>query len=483
MLATQTRHGLLGILVIVSAALALLAPSFASARPLKLGLAEPGYRSVDPNMREQLFDRTVEAGAEIVRLNAFWSEIDPGGSPPADPANPANPRYRFRILDDAVRLAHARGLQVLITIQRAPTWAEGDDRPAHDPDDRTTRPGIWKPDPRAFADFVGAVAGRYSGTFPDPRDPTRALPDVKLWQLWNEPNLGAFLGPQRIDGSPAAARLYRPLLNRGYAAVKRVDPRDKVIIAGTAPLSSTHTRTGPTTFLRQLLCLTRKLKPRRRCPGKARFDIFDHHAITPRNPRNGGDGDGVRLADYHRLTRILRAAERHRTVRPAKLRRPLWTTEVYWETNPPDPATGVEPRLAARWLQEGIRMLHRQNVEVVLNFFLRDLAMTSPGEVGNVQGGLLFRDLSKKPSFDAFRFPFVVERRSRKRVEVWARAPAKGRLLIQRRAGNRWRKIHAQRVRAGRVVSRRVRLPRRKRGRYVLRAKLAGQPSLKYRSR
>ena len=47
--------------------------------------------------------------------------------------------------------------------------------------------------------------------------------------------------------------------------------------------------------------------------------------------------------------------------------------------------------------------------------------------------GLFFRNYQPKPAFQAFRFPFAVERLSRSRVRVWGIAPGAGPVSISRR--------------------------------------------------
>ena len=85
-------------------------------------------------------------------------------------------------------------------------------------------------EPEALGDFASAAARRY--------------PSVTSWQIWNEPNLEHHLAPQwtraeRAVLSPAAAQQYRSMLNAAYAALKAVNPRNKVIAGGrTRPMAT-----------------------------------------------------------------------------------------------------------------------------------------------------------------------------------------------------------------------------------------------------
>ena len=110
---------LLGTLVL----LLVSAPRAAAAAPLQLGTADAGYVDATGARREKLYQETVNARAGVVRLNAFWFRIaaDPRlALLPGAQSNPANPLYDFATLDAAVRDATRRGLQVILTLQRAP---------------------------------------------------------------------------------------------------------------------------------------------------------------------------------------------------------------------------------------------------------------------------------------------------------------------------------------------------------------------------
>ncbi len=74
--------------------------------------------------------------------------------------------------------------KVLVSIYHAPEWAERCQSEVE---------GICDPDPAMFADFAEAAAKRYSGDLP-------ALPRVRFWQAWNEPNLFLFFMPQFKNG-------------------------------------------------------------------------------------------------------------------------------------------------------------------------------------------------------------------------------------------------------------------------------------------
>ncbi|MGE5858041.1 MAG: hypothetical protein ACM31K_06135, partial [Solirubrobacterales bacterium] len=120
--------------------LALAGPAPARSQGLVTGFAGiEKYQSSNPAERAVWLDRTVQAEAGMVRLSIVWKDIAPNR--PSDPTNPGSASYNFSGLDGPVREARARGLQVLLTVNVAPAWAEAPGRPA----DR--EPGTWKPNP------------------------------------------------------------------------------------------------------------------------------------------------------------------------------------------------------------------------------------------------------------------------------------------------------------------------------------------------
>ena len=401
-------------------------PPPAEARGLTTGFSEDNmFLSPDASTRAYWFGRAAADKAQIARVNIYWRKAV-GSSPPANPTNPADPDYDFSRLDGAVRDAAARHMQVLITVFGAPTWAEGKNRPSSAP------LGTWKPDPHALGQFAQALAKRYSGSF-------QGLPRVSLFEVWNEPNLSVNLTPQWVGKKPTSPDLYRSLLNAFYRGVKSVAPADTVIGGATAPFGDPRShprdpklpRMRPLAFLRQMFCLNRKLKPGG-CHAKTHLDVLSHHPINFTNPPTyrAINHDDIELADFHKLVALIHAAERTGHVRP-RGHHPLWATELCWYTKPPS-SFGIPPAKQARWLEQGFYLLWKQGASVAVNFLLRDEPHTG---LFSASTGVFFYNGQKKPSYKSLRFPFVTHRISKSRVQAWGKAPASGKLKIQKQHG------------------------------------------------
>jgi len=112
-------------------------------------------------------------------------------------------------IDFLVNSCHDAGLNVLLSVVKAPAWARGADA------DLTVEgpPG----DPQDLADFMGALAERYKGK-------------VQAYEVWNEQNLHYEWGNEALD-----ANRYVLLLAAAYQAIKAKDPGAIVVSGALTP--------------------------------------------------------------------------------------------------------------------------------------------------------------------------------------------------------------------------------------------------------
>jgi hypothetical protein len=417
--------------------LALQASASQAARGFETGIYEPDFTSRDAATQTLAFDRSVQTRAGFTLIYVDWSLVAPSSRPAGFvPSDPADPRYRWNAVDAAVRDASARGFKILMGVTRAPNWAEGPGRPSQS----EAPAGTWKPNPSDLGEFARAIAARYSGNF-------AGLPAVRYFQLWAEPNLGVNLTPQFEGTTPVGFAVYRPMLDAFYAGVKAASPQSVVVAGGTAPYGGltpsrglTFQRMQPLTFWRGLLCqqVSKKKKKKkgkkkgRRATSSAaipgctppRFDVAAHHPINVGGPtRRALNPNDASTPDIGKLRRVLRAG--------GAGSKPIWATEIWWNSNPP--SRGVSLKTQARYLSQAFYLLWKQGVPVAIWFELRDLQPNGSDPIPTC--GLFFRDYQAKPAFQAFRFPFAVERLSRSKVRVWGIAPQAGPVSISGRGG------------------------------------------------
>jgi polysaccharide biosynthesis protein PslG len=164
-------------------------PTPASARSTALGYAIQ-IHGCGANSKSESIRLVGAADFNWVKQQVRWEEIEGVKGKPG-----------WGCVDEVVNTAQATGLNVLLSINTAPTWA---------------RTAAGAPQAAAFADFAAQVARRYKGR-------------VAAIEVFNEPNLAIEWGP-RID--PAG---YATMLAAAYPRIKQVDPSIMVISAGLAP--------------------------------------------------------------------------------------------------------------------------------------------------------------------------------------------------------------------------------------------------------
>jgi len=415
-------------------------PSEIPDRPLRTAvhLHLPGETYPEPS--SQAFERAAAAGATVVRLPVAWSEVAPTTRTPSfDASDPADPAYRWKVLDESVRQAASNKLEPLIFFFDAPDWAESGQQYA----------GVALsnvPDPDEIARFAKALAFRYSGSF-------KGLPRVRYWQAWNEPNISLYFDPQLIANRPISPLWYREVLTRFAPAVRSAHADNLVIAGGTAPFRDTtpdvlkqRSNWGPLTFMRELLCVSRSLRPT--CRTKVPFDIWAHHPYTSGGPTHKAAlPDDVSLGDLAKMRRLLDAAVKTRHVAARGGRPEFWVTEFSWDSRPPD-SKAVPTELLKRWVPEALYRMWQSGVSLVTWFTLRDQPPTS----SFYQSGLYYRGARlagdrPKPYLQGFRFPFVAFP-DRGGVMVWGRSPAgtPGQIVVEQAVGSGWRRLGALRT-------------------------------------
>jgi hypothetical protein len=345
-------------------------------------------------------------------------------------SNPDFPAYNWQSFDEQVDAVVRHGLEPIVDIQAAPSWAT----------EAQGRGGPYKPDPAKLAAFARAAAIRYGGSFD-------SQPRVRYWQLWNEPNLALNLRPQFVGSTLYSPGWYRRMVNAFAFAVHGVHADNVVIAGGTAPFTSRVGKRsswgpGPLLFLRTMLCLSKTLKPT--CGDKTHFDVWSTHPYTSGGPNHhAGNKDDVSIPELPKMKAVLDAGiKTGHIVSHGPLR--FWVTEFSWDTNPPDPRA-MPLTLQTRWVSEALYRMWTSGVSLVTWFLLEDQPLaTSP-----YQSGLYFQDGMPKPALRAFRFPFVAFR-EHGAIDVWGRTPAgkRGTAVIEQRSSDTWKRLGVVRTNA-----------------------------------
>lgn len=424
---------LLAFLILVPAA----APTPAHASPDQLSIMMDDdqllYRG--DQVRDASLERMRNLGVDVVRVTVLWSVLTDKASRNrlrgARATNPRNyPRLNWDRYDRLVRAARSLGITVYFNpTPPGPSWAHGKAPRGL----RSVVKKAWKPDPGEFAKFVEALGKRFSGRYRDENDRGAVIPRVTVWGLGNEPNQAGWLAPQWEKGRMLSPVMYRELYLRARASLDRTGHgRDTILVGELAPLGSSNrgqrSPIRPRKFLRALFCENTE------GPGCEAFDKygpiratgFAHHPYTKnvspvtrdRNP------DSITMANLSSLGNVLDSLAR----RTGNLRRglPIWLTEFGFETNPPDPFSGVPLERQADFNQLGELLAYLDPRVAGLNqFLLRDVAPVSSAPRSSkaywftYQSGLEFSNGEAKPALQAYYFPFVVQQPGGFSVNVW----------------------------------------------------------------
>ena len=136
-------------------------------------------------------------------------------------------QYDFGGLDNLVNQANAAGINVLLSVVKAPHWA----RPGNTDFSVEGPPA----DPQTFANFLGAMAAHFRGR-------------VAAYEVWNEQNLHYEWGNEPIN-----AGRYVQLLCASYRQIKANDPGATVVSGAMTPTGvNNHLAVDDVVYLRQM---------------------------------------------------------------------------------------------------------------------------------------------------------------------------------------------------------------------------------------
>ena len=371
-----------------AAALVVAAPAGASSS-VRYGIQDDAWLAQGPGLLARRLTTVQRLGVDLVRFTIHWDKV--AARRPANPANQADPAYDWHVPDGVLRGLRARKIAAVVTLVGTPAWANGG-----------SGANVAPTDGRAFADFAFAAAKRYWW--------------VRDWTVWNEPNQVRWLRP----ASPA--NYVGQLLNPGYDAIHRANPRARVAGGVTAPRANVS-GVSPVVWIRMMRVLG------------ARLDAYAHHPYpanrfeTPSGPRCARCV-AITMSNLERLiSEVSRAFGR----------KPIWITEYGYQTNPPDRLLGVSQAQQARFIGEAaLRVFRAPRVEMLIQYLYRD-----EPQLERFQSGLVTVAGQGKLSLDAFPLPLAQTGRSGSVAVLWGQVrPRAGaqpyRLQLVRGARRSW---------------------------------------------
>ena len=258
--------------------------------------------------REAAFRQLRTLGATHLRINVLWFQaVIPSQSNLR--TKPANIRYDFSLWDSLVARAQAWGIKVQFALAGdPPRFACGNKKAPYSCDG-------YKPNNKLFAHFVKATVSHFKGR-------------VSRYSMWNEPNWYTWISPHKN-----APLIYRKLYQAGYKAAKSADPGAEVVIGELAPHFQRGISTPPLQFIREMVCVNKKLKPikgaNRKCKGKLKFDGFATHPydFEHKPTKRRSNTDELTIANVNALPELLDKLRKKGRIKPKRKKFPIYLTE------------------------------------------------------------------------------------------------------------------------------------------------------------
>lgn len=309
--------------------------------------------------------------AKVARFDILWSLVAP--TPPAKPTDPNDPAYDWTRVDQVLIGFDQAGITPIVSTYSTPKWAVAGRnirvKTEYNPN---------APRSRAFADFMRAVATRYSGTFTTTVGGAQTtLPRVRHFEIWNEPNLKGFFS---VNGSSKIGA-YKTLVKQAYTQIKAAN-RASIVIAGVGgPRSSPgNGNFGAKTWMEGLVD-DRSVK----------FDAYSQHIYPSRGPKFSSPSYDKAFPTWNSLEEIFEILDRKRKGMK------LYVTEAGYTTGSTEFRTvKVTPSQQNTYLKQLFNLpdVKSPRVAAVVWFNLEDNR--------NWPGGLLRANSSKKPSYNSF---------------------------------------------------------------------------------
>lgn len=287
-----------------------------------------------------------DAGVQVVRMDFNW-----------DMLNPTRDEWKFEDYDAVVKIVRAHKLEFLGIIDYVSWWASS----AQDSNDWRVRLYSEPSNDYDYARYTYEVVNHFKN-------------DVRVWQIWNEPNTEGFWKPE-----PNPAR-YVSLLQEAYLAAKYADPNAVVMFAG---MSSNGIEGNDDSGLKSNFI--------EHAYNAGARGYFDAMAIHPYMLPNGGIET---LRAKMKATRAVMNQHGDEKI-------PLWLTEIGAPTNAPWWSTA--PLQSEEDVANWLRLVYTELWDLTPTIFWYQLQDREIGLDPEGHFGILRADFSVKRGFEVLK--------------------------------------------------------------------------------
>jgi hypothetical protein len=331
--------------------------------------------------RERELARARAMGVTTIRMNILWWQVIPAAQR-NQTSVPSPIRYDFSAWDDAVAAARRYGIKVQLDLTGdPPAWACGNKKPPYACDG-------YRPSVPLFQHFAASAAQHFKGR-------------VARYSIWNEPNWFTWLSPH--EESPI---LYRNLYMAGYNGIKAVDPGAEVVMGETAPHFQPGISMPPLQFIREMVCVNKKLKRTRdadtRCAGgPLKLDAYSTHPydFTHKPTKRLENPDELSMANIGRLPKLLKKLRKKGLIEPSTKKFPIYLTEFGYFVGG---RRGVPEPKRAQWIVQAWQMAQEaKRIKQMIHYTWLSPPASSPSSYFDM--GLLGQNGTPRASYFALR--------------------------------------------------------------------------------
>ena len=299
----------------------------------------------------QRLSKISQLNADIVRLDAF----------PWDLIERERGIFDFSQSDAMVALARKSKVDILGILQYSPSWASG--TKVKLPDKFSSHCGLPDPEKESYDEYRAYPPMNNADFGSFVYMTVKRYPDVKYWQIWNEPN-----NPVFWRNNPQAYQ-YVLMLKEAYGAVKRANPNAQVVFGGLS--------LNDQEYMEKIYA----------AGGKNYFDIMAVH------PYNQSQAPSEYLE--FELTKLKKFMEN----RNDGLKE-IWVTEIGWPTS----TRGISEKTQSQYIEQTYRIAGKLGfVGAVFWHTIADCTGDFDKAIDEQNFGLFRSDWSAKPGVQKYR--------------------------------------------------------------------------------
>jgi hypothetical protein len=300
------------------------------------------------------------------RFSVYWRAVEPSAGV-----------YNWGPLDKKVAALAQNRITPLPWIWGSPQWATGSGYLSVPPLKGNAR--------QAWKSFLKQIVARYKKGGQFWRDhPDLPQRPIKVWQIWNEPNLAKYFANKKNPKKPVphTAKAYGKFVKTSDKAIHKADKHAKVILAGLSN-NAKKNKLKPDRFIKTLLKVKKVEK---------HFKAAALHPYAPTTKKYG-----ERVSEFRRALN-----------KGGAKKKKIWLTEVGWGSKKNrqglNKGLGGQAKILKKSFKQTLRHRKKWKIQRLYWFDWRDPERGAPQGCSFCRSaGLLRANRSHKPAYKKFK--------------------------------------------------------------------------------